>query len=113
MLSFSYLSEMFQGLPPPSLPPHVRQRWRPLVPVTLHGPGGASLTFGRTLVDSGADDTIFPADAAIALGIPLLAATGHAMRWRGQRFALRFAEVELELTDDLGIGLRWRATVAF
>ena len=35
------------------------------------------------------------------------------MRWRGQPFALRFGEVELELTDAVGSTLRWPATVAF
>jgi hypothetical protein len=35
------------------------------------------------------------------------------MTWRGQRFALRFGLVELELADDAGQVLRWQATVAF
>ena len=35
------------------------------------------------------------------------------MRWRGQRYPLRFGVVELELIDIFGAALRWPATVAF
>lgn len=114
ILRFPYLLEPIQGLLPPSLPPGTAARWRPLVLVTLHGFSPASfISFGRALVDSGADDTIFPLDVANLLGISLLPVTGHAMRWRGQRVLLRFGRVELQLTDQAGASLRWAATVAF
>jgi hypothetical protein len=71
------------------------------------------LSFGRALVDSGANDTLFPLDAATLLNIPLLASTGHAMRWRGQRFQLTYGTVDLELQDDDGKTLCWQAVVAF
>jgi len=112
-LRFPYLAEPVPGPPPPSLPPAAQGRWRPLVPVTVHGPAGRFLSFGRALVDSGADDTIFPLDVATQLGVALLPATGHAMRWAGQRHPLRYGTVELELEDDRGNSLRWTATVAF
>jgi hypothetical protein len=35
------------------------------------------------------------------------------MRWRGQRYALRFGPMELALMDDSGNTVRWSATVAF
>jgi hypothetical protein len=81
--------------------------------MAVYGPTGSFVSFGRALVDPGADDTIFPFDVATVLGIPLLVTTGHAMRWRGQRFLLHFGVVQLELIDDAGSALRWPATVAF
>jgi hypothetical protein len=83
------------------------------VPVAIIGPRGHSLAFGKALVDPGADDTIFPLDVASLLAVSLEPATGHAMRWQGQRFALRYGEVELELMDDSGASLRWPTIVAF
>jgi hypothetical protein len=74
---------------------------------------GSSISLTRALVDPGADDTILPFDIAKVLGLTLLPSTSHAMRWRGQRFGLRFGVVELELTDDSGDSIRWPATVAF
>ena len=71
------------------------------------------MSFGRALVDSGADDTLFPLEMVELLGIALHPPTGHAMRWRGQRFALRYGNAELELVDDNGETLRWSAIVAF
>ena len=98
---------------PPSLPAAAQGRWRPLVPVTLSGPTGGSAFFPRALLDSGADDSIFPLDVAVQLGIPLLPATGHAMHWRGQQHPLRYAQVVLELADAIGNHLRWPCVIAF
>jgi hypothetical protein len=113
ILRFPYLSETLQGPPPPSLPKSTLERWRPIVPIIAYGPLGTAFTIYRALVDPGSDDTIFPLSVASALGIPLLAPTGHAMRWRGQRVALRFGVMELELVDPASGTLRWPATVAF
>lgn len=113
MLRFPYLDEPLTGPPPPSLPTTVKVRWRPLVPVTVAGPAGGSFSFGRALVDPGADDTVFPLDVAHLLGIALKPPTAHAMRWRGQRFPVRYGAVDLELIDDTGTLLRWPAVVAF
>jgi hypothetical protein len=110
---FPYLEEPLYGPPPPALPATATGRWRPLIPVTVHGTAGRFLCIGRALVDSGADDTLFPLDVATTLGVALLPTTGHGMRWRGQTYALRYGSVELELVDDLGKALRWPATVGF
>ena|SRR5438128_7384400 len=113
MLRFPYLPEPLVGRAPPSLPSGAAARWRPLVPVRIHGPAGRSSFFPRALVDCGADDTIFPIDVATLLGIPLLPSTGHGLRWRGQAYPLRFAAVELELCDQVGSIFRWPAAVGF
>jgi hypothetical protein len=111
-LQFPYVDEPLRSPAPPSLPAAAKDRWRPLVPITIIGTGGTSLSFGKALVDPGADDTIFPLDVANLLGVSLLAATGHAMRWQGQRLSLRYAPVELQLVDDQGSYFRWPAVVA-
>lgn len=113
ILRFPYLAEPIHGPPPPSLPKSAHERRRPLVPLTVYGPLGVSLSVTRALVDPGADDTIIPLDVATLLAVHLLPPTGHAMRWRGQQFLMRFGVVELELVDDDSNALRWPATVAF
>ena len=112
MLRFPYLEEPLIGPPPPSLPNTAQVRWRPLVPVVIHG-SQSLVTFGRALIDSGADDTLFPLDVANQLNIPLLPPTGHAIRWRGQRYQVTYGTAELELIDDDGNSLRWPAIVGF
>jgi hypothetical protein len=112
MLRFPYLDEPLVGPPPPSLAANARVRWRPLVPIVVHGLQGL-VSFSRALVDCGADDSIFPLDVASLLNIPLQPLTGHVMRWRGQRYALRYGHIELELVDDDGNSLRWPALVGF
>lgn len=113
MLRFPHLEEPLSGPSPPTLPQGAILRYRPLIPVRIMGPTGTSRSFLRALVDSGADETIFPYDVAKVLGVTLHSATGHAMRWQGKQFALRYGNVELELIDDSGAMLRWPATVAF
>jgi hypothetical protein len=71
------------------------------------------MTFGRALVDPGADDTVLPLDAAELLAVSFYPATGHSLRWRGQRHPLRYGQVTLELADDEGGVLAWPAVVAF
>lgn len=113
ILRFTYQPEPLRTPPPPSLPPSTTKRWRPLVPITIHGAAGRSFQFGRALADPGADDTIFPYDLVAHLGVVLHSPTGHAMRWRGRRYALEYGDVELELTDVTRASLRWPATIAF
>jgi hypothetical protein len=76
------------------------------------GPSGLGRDFGRSVVDPAADDTVFPLDTAWRIGTQLLADTGHRVRWRGQSHPLRFANVELILTDG-STTLRWPAVVGF
>ena len=113
ILRFPYLEEPLHGPPPPSLPQTAQRRWRPLVPLTISGPTAGSAFFPRALLDSGADDTLFPLDVAVQLGVSLLPVTGHAMRWRGQQQPLRYGNVVLELADATGNLLRWPAVIAF
>lgn len=71
ILRFPYLEEPLRGPPPPSMQSAATGRWRPLVPLSLHIPS-SSHYFTRVLVDSGADDTIFPLNIANRIGVPLL-----------------------------------------
>ena len=112
MLRFPYLDEPLTGPAPPSLPAGTAVRWRPLVPISIIGPGGMMWDFGRAVLDSAADDTVFPLDTAGRIGGRLHADTGHRVRWRGQLYPLRFASVELLLTDNIGTW-RWPSVVAF
>jgi hypothetical protein len=60
----------------------------------------------------GADDTVFPLALAGILGVNLRTHIGHALRWRGQAYPLRFGDVELELSDGIQI-CRWPAVIGF
>jgi hypothetical protein len=112
MLRFPYLDEPLTGPPPPSLPVGAVVRRRPLVPVSIIGPAGLMWDFGRAVLDPASDDTVFPLDTAGRIGVVLHPDTGHRVRWRGQLYHMRFANVELLLTDNIGTW-RWPAVVAF
>jgi hypothetical protein len=114
-LRFPYQQIPLQGPPPPTLPATARQRSRPLIPVRLTSLStGLFRDFPSALLDSGADDTIFPLGAAQALGIAFLPAVagGHSIRWGGASHAVRYGEVRLELSDGTE-RWTWQATVAF
>jgi hypothetical protein len=113
MLRYPYLPEVIVGPPPASLPSGAAVRWRPLLPVRVIGPGNCLRFYPRALLDTGADDTIFPLDVATLLGAALLPEAGHGVRWRGQRYPLRFGKVELELVDQSGSAWCWPAVVGF
>ena len=81
--------------------------------MTVQGPTGRSATFGRALVDPGADDTVLPLDVAELLAVFFFPATNHSLRWRGQRYPLRYGHVTLELVDDETNVLTWPAVAAF
>ena len=112
MLRFPYLDEPLTGPALPSLPAGAAVRLRPLVPISIIGPGGLMWDFGRAVLDSASDDTVFPLDTAGRIGARLHPDTRHRVRWRGQLYALRFAHVELLLTDNIGTW-RWPTVVAF
>jgi hypothetical protein len=85
--------------------------FRPEVPLRVHGPHG-SRDF-LALVDTGADNTILPASVARELSIPLAPGQGPgATAFGGQRMALSYADVDLELVLAGG-RLRWSARVFF
>lgn len=112
MLRFAYLEEFLTGPVPPTLPANSVVRYRPLIPITIIGPGDVSFGFERAILDTGADDTVFPIDVAKRLGIPLRPLTGHGLRWRGQLHAIRFGDVELALADSNTI-CQWRTVIGF
>lgn len=86
-------------------------RPRPLVTITLVGPKGDYVR--ECLLDSGADDTVFPETAAEMAGIDLTnAPEGEFGAVGGGRATGRYAEVLLRLTD--GVEFReWPARVGF
>jgi hypothetical protein len=114
-LWFPYLSVPLIGPPPPTLPPGTLVRWRPFVPIRVHSlTTGQDYDINEALVDSGADDTIFPMDVATLTGIALLplGSIGHSIRWGTSRHPIRFGEVRLELSDGIE-AWNWNAIVAF
>jgi hypothetical protein len=85
---------------------------RPEVPLRIYGPTGHVDVIA--LVDSGADNSIFPTSVATNLGIETTPGTGpSATAFGGQQIALSFAEVDLELSDQNGTAVRWRARLYF
>ena len=83
---------------------------RPVISIRIRGPV-ASRRLKSALLDTGSQDTLFPAALAEPLGIPL-GGERQAIRWRGQRYWVEFHTVELELAQDQ-IAWRWQARVGF
>ena len=85
---------------------------RPEVPLRVHGPNG--VTRVNALVDTGADNCIFPVSIAHLLGITINKGVGPgATAFGGQRIELSFADVEVELNDDEHPPIRWTARLYF
>jgi hypothetical protein len=78
----------------------------------VFGPTGLSDGFYRAILDTVADDTVFPIDLARRLGVRLHPLSGHGLRWRGQLHPLRFGDIELSITDSVSVW-HWPAVVAF
>jgi hypothetical protein len=86
-------------------------RPRPLVQVTLLG--AASVYLAEALLDPGADDTVFPNDAAVQLGLDLSnAPLGEAVGVASTPVPIRYAQVTLRLTDSREL-CEWPALVGF
>ncbi len=114
-LHFPYLPQPISGLAPPSLPPGTTHRFRPYLPIRVRSlQTGKSQLIQRAVLDTGADDTVFPENFVTNLGITLLSDLGPVsrIRWRGTPYPIRFAEVELQLTDKVTV-YSWRAIVGF
>jgi hypothetical protein len=85
--------------------------FRPEIDLIVHGPNGSADFLA--LVDSGADNTIFPELVARTLGIQPIVAKGPAAKaFGGQEMALSYADVKLELVHPER-SLRWLARVYF
>jgi len=89
-------------------------RWvrpRPVVFVSLVGPSGVYVE--RALLDTAADDTVFPDAAAFTAGLDLTnAPTGEASGVGAAPVVVRYAAGELRLTDGQEMR-RWPAWVGF
>jgi hypothetical protein len=76
-------------------------RWvrpRPLVTVTLIGPGSSRAS--PALLDTGADDSVFPEYLAARVGIDLTTApAGRASGLGAAPVPVRYAQINLRLTD--------------
>ena len=83
---------------------------RPVVSIRIRGPA-ASRRLKSALLDTGSQDTLFPAALAEPLGI-LLGGERKAIRWRGQRYWVEFHTGKLELAQD-PLVWRWQARVGF
>ena len=84
---------------------------RPEIPLRVCGPVGHVDVLA--LVDTGADNSIFPLSVATELGIEPTIGTGPgATAFGGQRIALSFADLVLELAQN-GNVIRWRSRVYF
>ena len=85
---------------------------RPEIPVRVHGPNGVVECFA--LVDSGADNSIFPIEIAHTLGIVTERGRGPAPRdFGGNEIPISFADVLLEVVDETETAIRWRARAYF
>lgn len=86
-------------------------RPRPVVTVSLLSPTAYDLQ--DALVDSGADDTVFPEAVAIRLRLDLSnAPVGEASGVGSVAIQLRFAPIQLRLTDGREFR-QWTAVVGF
>jgi hypothetical protein len=85
--------------------------FRPEVPLRLRGASGQAVFMA--LVDTGADNTIFPMSIARDLGIETQKAKGRgAVAFGGQEIPLSFADIDLQISDDKS-ALRWIGRVYF
>jgi hypothetical protein len=87
-------------------------RYKPVISLTVIGPSGQ--VAHPTLVDSGADDIVFPIQVAGRIGVDLSAAVaGQAQGLGGsQPVGLLYSPVILLLSDGTQT-CRWRAITAF
>ncbi len=88
-----------------------RGRARPIIGVTVIGPSDSRLRDG--ILDSGADDTVFPESLAAVIGVDLTnAPTRQFSTAAGSAHPVRYAQVTLRLFD--GVERReWSAWVGF
>lgn len=112
-LQFPYAAVPLTGVVPPTLPVNATAHWRPLIPIRVINPiSGSSYDLSEALVDSGADDCVFPMHVSQRAALSLLPVGGVVTktRWRGTLWPLRFAHVLLELDDGSG-RFTWPARV--
>ena len=87
-------------------------RHRPILPVLITGPLTFALRDG--LLDSGADDTVFPDRVAKQIGVDLGKAIPHPVSLAGRGILLcRFAPARLRITDGRQETYEWQAVIGF
>lgn len=71
--------------------------------------------FLKSLLDSGSDETVFPEDFAIRIGIDLTGAEERQIDLVGRptRIRCRYAAVQVQITDGHQAVYTWTATVGF
>lgn len=84
---------------------------RPEVPLRIHGPNGQRDWYA--LIDTGADNSIFPFEVAGRLGIKTTLGRGPSpTAYGGQQLLMSYAEIVLELLD-VEEELLWKTRVYF
>ncbi len=87
------------------------RRPKPVVAITVIGPTGTSVE--QALLDTAADDTVFPEDVAEQIGLDLTQAPeGEAIGVGGVAMRVRYAEVTLRLATNTE-RREWRGWVGF
>jgi hypothetical protein len=89
----------------------VKYRFRPIIPVTLIGPTGRQ-HLANAVLDTGSDKCLFPSIVQHIIAAQVRPESGYGVTWRGSTHPLVYAEVSLELADEVTT-YRWPATVAF
>ncbi len=85
--------------------------FRPEIPLRLHGVNGFAAYLA--LVDTGADNSMFPLSIARELGIETNKAKGPgATAFGGQEISLSFADIALEISEQ-NATVCWEARVHF
>jgi hypothetical protein len=86
-------------------------RPRPLIDATLIGPTGSKVV--TALLDSGADDTVFPEQVAQSIGLDLSNAPRYTVTGVGSPpLVIAYAQISLRLTDGKEFR-EWPAVVGF
>ena len=87
--------------------------YRPVTGVLLTGPHGSRQVDG--ILDTGADETVFPEDVAARIGIDLTGAEERQVDLAGRPAPVRcrYAAVQLRITDGSHTAYEWTAVVAF
>lgn len=88
----------------------ITHRFRPIIPITLVGPGGSALFEG--LLDTGSDFVVFSEQVAADVGIDLSQSPATTAAGVGGAASMRFADVSLR-TADATERREWPARVAF
>jgi hypothetical protein len=87
--------------------------YRPVTGVLLTGLHGSRQVDG--ILDTGADETVFPEDVAARIGIDLTGAEERQVDLIGRPAPVRcrYATVQLQITDGSHMTYEWTAVVAF